>query len=341
MQFRHLKNTLLATILCILIISCATVKPIQGIGNNLYQSNWIQTKDQASPHNIETVADILTDYDVIFFGELHEHPGVHLAQMHLFEALHNRNKNITLSLEQFERDTQNYVDDFLIGDIGEQYLISKTKAWKNYTTSYRPLVQFAQNNHLSVIAANAPKAAVICVGRKGLDYLDTLSTQDRNNVAKDIDISDGEYRKKFMAFMSKNSSHGSTHGKKSNVKLIELMKQRSYSAQVLRDETMAESIANHISKNPKQQVLHLNGQFHSSRYLGTVERLKRRMPQLKIAVIETVESDEKALTKEDLDKGDFILRVKPTAESFVNPENKKAWSKEILKKRIKSAVKCD
>jgi len=108
---------------------------------NLYQHRWINTD---SPHNVLTinsVAKYLSDYDVVFFGELHAHPGVHLAQMQLFEAMYRLNPRLSLSLEQFERDTQNYIDDYLAGTIGEKYLIKKSRAWENYPTSIRPLVE--------------------------------------------------------------------------------------------------------------------------------------------------------------------------------------------------------
>jgi len=70
--------------------------------------------------------------------------------------------------------------------------------------------------------------------------------------------------------------------------MMKKMSERSYTAQVLRDETMAESIALHLDQHQKRKVLHLNGKFHSSKFLGTVERLATRKPELKIAVIETV-----------------------------------------------------
>ena len=59
------------------------------------------------------------------------------------------------------------------------------------------------------------------------------------------------------------------------------------------NDTMAESIAEAIAaREPGEAptVVHWNGRFHSDFGLGTVERLKRRMPHLNIAVVSMVEA---------------------------------------------------
>jgi len=308
---------------------------------NLYQHRWVNTAQPDTEQSIYKVAELLAEYDVIFFGELHAHPGVHLAQMQLFEAMFTLNPELSLSLEQFERDVQPTVDDYLTGEIGEKYMISKTRAWDNYPTSYRPLVEFSRQHNLPVIAANAPKSTVVCVGRMGLDYLDSISPEERKNVASNIDISDGKYRQKFMSFLTNNSSHGSTSDHKMS-DMMKKMSERSYSAQVLRDETMAESISKHLQQNPGRQVLNLNGTFHSSQFLGAVERLSKRMPGLKIAVIETVtlSANDDNWKINELDSGNLLLLVQRLPVGFVKRDNEMEWSKSILKKRKKSGVNC-
>lgn len=308
---------------------------------NLYQHSWINSGEPHTAQDINSVARYLADYDVIFFGELHAHPGVHLAQMQLFEAMHRLNPQLSLSLEQFERDTQVYVDDYLSAKIGEKHLIKKARAWDNYPTSYRPLVEFAKHHKLPVVAANAPKNTVICVGRLGLDMLDTLSPKDRRYIAKDIHKFNGAYREKFMSFLTNNASHGNISDDKMT-KMRQQMSDRSFSAQIVRDDTMAESIALHRQTNPQRQVLHLTGLFHSSQFLGTVERLSHRIPELKIAVIETVTQakNEKNWKTEKLQNGNLLLLVKPLPTGFVQHNNKQEWSKAILKIRKKSGIDC-
>ena len=67
------------------------------------------------PASVQQAADVLAAYDVIFIGEAHQHPGNHLAEMALFRAIHERSSALSLSMEQFERDVQPVLDDYLAG----------------------------------------------------------------------------------------------------------------------------------------------------------------------------------------------------------------------------------
>ena len=318
---------------------------------NLYDTFLVNT-DNNKVVSLEAAADDLVTYDVVFFGELHAHSGNHLAQMRMFQALHDRNPEITLSLEHFERDVQPVVDQYLAGEIGEKVLEKDGRGWPNYKSSYRPLVEFAKNNELPVIASEAPKSAVICVGRKGPEIIDEIPMPDRGWLAADLHIDEGPYMDKFMEFISESSTHGGSR-KKSDAgegeeageepamdpemaEIMRVMSMRSFSAQVLRDDTMAESIALHLKDNPGRKVMHMNGTFHSASHLGTVERLKMRMPDLKIAVITPVEVQDSAApgwTAEDAATGDYILLVQANPEEFVNEDRELEFQREIMKKR--------
>ena len=72
----------------------------------------------------DQVADALKDYDVIFIGEIHDHPGNHLAEMALFRALHTRAPKLALSMEMFERDVQPVMDKFRAGGVPEAYRVA-------------------------------------------------------------------------------------------------------------------------------------------------------------------------------------------------------------------------
>ena len=152
--------------------------------NHFYDYHWSKPSDEGASLTTSQVVAMLRETDVVFFGELHNHPGVHLAQMQLFAALHANNPNLTLSLEQFERDTQPILDQYLDNQIGEEYLISEARAWDNYKSSYRPLIEYSRKHALPVIAANAPKQMVVCVGRSGLDVLTRYDEEKRQFVAK-------------------------------------------------------------------------------------------------------------------------------------------------------------
>ena len=76
---------------------------------------------------------------------------------------------------------------------------------------------------------------------------------------------------------------------------------------------MAETIADYIAARGSAAplVVHWCGKFHSDYGLGTVERLRRRNPALKIAVVSTLSGKRAgaALSAQEQELGDFILRV--------------------------------
>jgi uncharacterized iron-regulated protein len=278
------------------------------------------------PVTLAQAAEMLAGFDVVFYGESHGHAGVHLAQMNLLLDLYRRDPRWVLSMEQFERDVQSVVDDYLAGRIGEAALIDKGRAWNNYATSYRPLVVFAKEHHLPVAAAEAPGWAVSCVAQWGPEILGQFTPLERSWVAADLHVMPGAYRDKYLEFLGSSPTHGGAAA--SSPEAAEHA-QRSFSAQALRDDTMAESIAGELQKHPGYKVLHLTGSFHSSQFLGTVERLRLRDPGLKIAVIDPVEVENPAAPgfAADAAGGGTVLElIYPLPEEYVDGEDMSAMT---------------
>lgn len=300
------------------------------------------TKDAQGQPRVVTPAEaaaLLSAYDVVVFGESHRHPGVHAQQQALFRALVARHPRYVLSLEQFERDTQPTVDAYLAGKVGENALKEKGRAWDNYPTSYRPLVEFAKARGLPVIAAEAPTWAISCIGQFGPEILDQFTPEERGWVARDLNPGTGAYRAKYMRFQSGASAHGGGAGTSPEA----LAKaERSLAAQTARDDTMAEAIFLARKANPGAKVLHLNGNFHSAAFLGTVERLKLRDPSLKIAVIDPLEVEDPkapAFKAADLDNGTLIQLIYPSPPTFVDGEDTSDWVRGLMAKRKASVCK--
>ncbi|MGF1702720.1 ChaN family lipoprotein [Photobacterium makurazakiensis] len=259
---------------------------------------------------LEALAAELKEADIVLVGEWHGHPAAHLLQAQLFAALYAQNTDLTLSMEQFTRDKQHVINQYLEGEIGEKTLIKEGNAWPNYISDYRPLVEFAKQNQLDVIAANAPKSIVRCIGQQGADYLEQLPAVERKWVANDLTLENDAYRAKFNASMH--------HGDEEKTK-------RQFAAQTAWDDTMAESMVNYLALNPNKQIIHTAGLFHVAEGLGTASRIKARNPELKVMMVTPV--TEKANVAEGAP--DYTVNVMPIPTSYVNEDKMKAAMKEI------------
>lgn len=309
--------------LATLLTACAN-QPSENTSQKVVQPETVSTyydyqfaSPQGEALSLNALPQELLDADVILIGEWHTHSAIHRFQTDFLKARQSTSSNIALSMEQFTRKHQDTLNQYLSGEIGEQVLISQAAAWPNYESDYRALVEFAKANDLDVIAANAPKPFVQCIGRKGLPYLEQLSSEQRDWVATEVNIGDSPYKDKFMASMH----HGTPE-----------QTEKQFAAQVTWDETMAESIVDYLATNPDKQVIHVAGKFHTEGGLGTAASISRRNPDLKVAIITPVD----ALSS---DSSDYQLQVLSPPVRFVQKENRMKAYKHLSKRS--SDLQCD
>ncbi|WP_372882269.1 ChaN family lipoprotein [Psychromonas sp.] len=302
LQFRSISFGLLITLpgcTSVAIRSPATSEQPRTI-STYFDYQLISPQNQAM-----TMQGFLSDIEkanVVLVGEWHGHSGIHRFQTDLLQAAVQKNSNLALSMEQFTRDRQAVVDQYLAGEIGEATLIKAANAWPNYRSDYRPLVEVAKVEKLDVLAANAPKQIVSCIAKEGIDYINRLPEKERAWLAETISLKDSAYKKRFMA-----SSH---HGD-------ELQNSKQFAAQVTWDETMAESIVRYLEKHPDKKVIHTAGKFHVEDGLGIASSILARAPHLSVVIITPVDAGKK------LEKmsGDYRLQVLGLPQQFVKNEN--------------------
>ena len=240
----------------------------------------------------------LANYEVVFIGEHHNNSINHWLQLRITKALFDqKNGQLTLGAEMFERDNQTQLNDYLSGKLNEKILKDSMRLWNNYETDYRPLVDFAKENNLKFIATNIPRRYASIVARKGLDSLNTVTEKEKVwmmqlPVEVTLDTPGYPEMKEMMG----------DHAGPTVMNFI--------AAQAVKDATMAESIFRNLEKG--KLFLHYNGDYHSKQYGGTVWYLKKLNPELKIAVISVFESEDDALP---LPTEDFI----PTEYNLVIP----------------------
>lgn len=230
------------------------------------------------------LADVATA-DVVFVGEQHDDVNTHRLELAVLEGLARRRGNVIVSLEMFERDAREPLEHFLMGHMPEEEFLKVSRPWPRYRTDYKPLVEFAIAKQWPVVAANVPRPIASEVSKAGLGVLDAKSGDDRALFAREVKCpTDDDYFKRFGEAMGGHPGDDTkTVAEKRDTA------EKFYFAQCLKDETMAESIADAYSaaatSGPRPVVVHFNGAFHSDFALGTASRVVRRLPGKRVVVI--------------------------------------------------------
>ncbi|MBO1924755.1 ChaN family lipoprotein [Thiomicrorhabdus sp. 6S3-12] len=307
-----------------------TAKTVSPPLSNAYSFSIIDSKTQKIL-TIPDLAQAVQKSDVVFIGEFHGNHASHLLEMQLQTALYTLRSQQVLSMEMFNRDQQTILNRYLDNEVGEKYLINEAPAWPNYVGSYRPMIEFAKQHFIPVIAANAAADIVRCIGEHGQTYVNLLHKEEREWVAQKAFMDNADYRQKFYDFMD------------SMRPMPQARKAQSYSAQLARDNTMAESILKALQDFPQYQVIHLNGSFHSEAFLGTVALLKQRRPELKITVITPlgVENPQNpSWTKEELQLGDYLYLVTRQPKEFQSNAYKRQIRQAMFKNAQEKSERC-
>lgn len=252
--------------------------------------------------------DAISTKDVVFFGEQHDDPATHAAEHAVLAALGAKRGEVTVTLEMFERDVQPLLNQYLIGTISEKNFLDGSRPWDRYATDYRPMVELAHVHGWDVIAANVPRRIASAVAKKGLAVLDTMSKTERAYAAAENICPKDAYYDKFAETMKGHSAGGGppTAG---DAAAMASMTDLFYQAQCVKDETMGESIANALVRNPGRLVFQVDGAFHSDFSLGTAARVLRRVPTAKIVVLTGVPVADlaKANGKAEAERAEYII----------------------------------
>lgn len=218
----------------------------------------------------------LAKENAVLVGEAHDSPATHACENALLNDLAQRCPHVVLALEMFERDVQVTLDRWLNGEIDDAALMADARPWPSFTSDYKPLLDTARARKLPVLASNVPRPLAAAVALEGVGALDALPADHRWLFARHTTIADGPYRKRFDDTMHAHAGADRLD--------------RYFAAQCLKDDTMAESIADALERrrpNPPL-VLHISGGFHIDGNLGLYTCLRERLPKERIATVRIV-----------------------------------------------------
>lgn len=232
--------------------------------------------------------------DFVFFGEYHDDPIGHWMQLELLKHMDSvlPSGELMLSFEMFEQDQQALLDSYLKGEIEEKAFKDSCRLWPNYSTDYKPLIEYAKAEGLPVVASNIPRRYASLLFKKGRAALDTLSAQEKEWICPldfKVDTTLSQYRE-----VNKMGIHMGSNN------FVE--------AQAIKDATMAYFML----KNRKtgQKVLHFNGAFHSDFYQSVIWYIEEALGEVNKMTISTVrQQDVSKLEADHRGRADFIICV--------------------------------
>ena len=252
------------------------------------------------PADFDQMLQELAQADVVLFGEQHNDALAHWLELQVAKDLLKLKKpgQLVIGMEMFERDVQPLVARYAAGTLADTAFERQARPWPNYGTDYRPLLQFARENHVLLIGTNTPRPFARTVAQRSLTALDQLPAADRALLAPlplKVDYDLPGYKNMAAMFGGNSMAHG---GGAQNI----------IQAQALKDATMAYFIA--TSRQPGQTLLHLNGSYHSDHHDGIVAYLRQYAPKLRVKTISVVtQAQLQTLEKEYAEVADYVVVV--------------------------------
>ena len=206
----------------------------------------------------------MDDARVILVGETHTRYDHHLVQLEILRHLYQVSPDLALGVEWFQQPFQQHLDDYIAGRISEKEMLHLTEYFSRWRYNYRlyqPIMQFARENRIPVIALNASRELVKALADTEFDALpEDLQAQ----LPSSYDWSDKDYEKRIREVFE---LHPEYNGEFENF----------LRSQLTWDESMAERAVQYLEENPDARMLVLAGSGHISYGSGIPNRIQRRL----------------------------------------------------------------
>lgn len=239
---------------------------------------------------LDQLLSVLARQRVVYVGETHTRVGHHRLQLKIIEGLWRQGVDLAIGMEAFQQPFQKWLDAWVAGRIDEQTLLEKTQwyeRWRFDWRLYRPILRFAREHRIPVVALNVPRELTDQVSEKGLAGLDA---QARARLPREIDRSDQAYRRRLLEVF--NRHRGEEKGF-----------ERFLDVQYTWDEGMAEAVARYLKTHPDKTMVVLAGAGHIAWGSGIPNRVARRLPGIAQAIVLPADRGERP------EEADYLVAV--------------------------------
>ncbi len=220
----------------------------------------VQTENSATLPELMTK---LRSERLVYVGETHTAFADHLLQLEVLRGMASRPEGLALGVEWFQARFQPVLDKYLAGEIDEAEMLRQTEyyqRWRFDYRLYRPIIRFAREKGIPIIALNASQELTGEIRRVGING---LSEEMRAELPDSYDVNDKGYEDQLREMFK---AHQSDDG----------MFERFVEIQLTWDETMAQHVADYLKSNPGGRMLVLAGKGHIGGRSGIPNRVTRR-----------------------------------------------------------------
>jgi uncharacterized iron-regulated protein len=228
--------------------------------------------------SFEAFVKAVAQAQIVAVGEEHYHPDIQAFELRLFQALaQHRPRHIALAMEFLERDMQLAVDAYLSGNSDAVTLQTQIKATPDFIQFYFPLLQYARQAGVPLLALNVPRSLARRVTKEGLQAVaESILPPERAYMAATFLPITPQYRTYFLQAVA--AAHP----------LAEEQRDRFVEAAHLKDDTMAESLAAFLERAADMTVLAIAGRFHFDYGLAIPALLRQRRPRVTMQRVTTM-----------------------------------------------------
>ncbi|MCV6638305.1 ChaN family lipoprotein [Candidatus Albibeggiatoa sp. nov. NOAA] len=234
-------------------------------GMRIYQAapSYVQ-----QPKNTQTLQQLLPkieDKSIIYVGEQHDQFAHHLNQLVVIQYLHEKGHSVAIGMEMFQRPYQQALDEY-IGEMSNEKHFLQDSAyfakWRFDYNLYKPIIDYAREQGIPVIALNIEGDVTRSTGREGLH---NLTENLLYEVPEYLDFTDLRYQQDLYDIFG---FHATSQGHQKFEHFLQ--------AQTLWDDTMADSVDEFLQNNPDMKMVVLAGNGHLRYGYGIPKRVFKR-----------------------------------------------------------------
>ncbi len=242
---------------------------------------------------LDKIIDAVSEKPLILIGERHTNYEDHKVELAVIMGLFKKGKKIAIGMEMFQKPFQKVIDEYVTGTLDEREFLKKTEYFKRWGFDYnyyREIIEFAKANSIPLVALNQRSEIVDKVAKGGLD---SLSEEERKEIPQDMDMSDESYKTRLKEIYKDHPDH--------------IPFENFYQAQIIWDETMAQTAARFLEERPDRQLVVLAGVEHIMYGSGIPSRVHRRTSSDYVTLINGTY---------DREIGTYVLFPKPLEPPF-------------------------